>query len=279
MPEKDQKIVNEQISRDVKEKGFIAWLKDGRLTVHPDVLAQVLNPALAKSYMMSQSGASGVVQGQSNVSPHTLDQQGHGVQPPERIPGYGCEDWNVQQQQTYFHYAIPASAKQDSVTGKLVLKSKIRNGTISFEERDLKFLSPEFQGVSYEMQRELMKQYRYTDEVEVKIMFIPENNMLWVFYGDCGVEMANNELLLLKTRIINGKISFSGIDVEFCYPNWTVPGYITESLKSKACNGTLFIISDEKGNLRTVVQLGTKEKLIGLKDKAVTAICAPLSQK
>ena len=103
--------------------------------------------------------------------------------------------------------------------------------------------------------------------------------MLCVFYGDCGVEMANNELLLLKTRVINGKISFSGIDVEFCYPNWTVPGYITESLKNKACNGTLFIISDEKGNLRTVVQLGTKKKLIGLKDKAVTAICAQLSQK
>ena len=279
MPVEDEKKVLEEINRSVEKKGFIAWLKEGRLSVHRDVLAQFLTPPLAKSYMMSRSGALGVVRGQSNVSPHPLDQQGHEVQPPERIRGHGCEDWNVQQQQTYFHYEIPASAKQDSVTGKLVLKSKIRYGNISFEGRDIKFLSPEFQGVPYEMQRELMKQYRYTDEVEVKIMFVPENNMLWVFYGDHGVEMANNDLLLLKTRVINGQISFYGSDVEFCCPNWTVPGYIAESLKKKACNGTLFIISGEKGNLRTVVKRRTKEELIGLKDKAVTAIFAPLSYK
>lgn len=277
MPVTDEKKVLEEINRNVGKKGFIAWLKEGRLTVHPDVLAQFLDPALAMSYMMSRSGASGVVQGQSNVSPHTLDQQGHGVQPPERIPGHGCEDWNVQQQQTYFHHAIPASAKQDSVTAKLVLKSKIRYGNISFHERDIEFLSPEFQRVPYEMQRDFMNQYRYTGEVEVKIMLVPETNMLWVFHGDYGVEMANNDLLLLKSRVINGEISSCGSDVEVCYPNWTVPGYITESLKKKACNGTLFIISDEKGNLRTVVQRGTKEKLIGLKDKAITAICAPFS--
>ena len=279
MPVKDEKKVLEEINHNVGKKGFIAWLKEGRLTVHPDVLAQFLDPSLDKSYMMSRSGASGAVRGQSNVSPHPLDQQGHGVQPPERIGGHGCEDWNVQQQQTYFHYEIPASVKQDSVTGKLVLKSKIRYGNISFEERDIKFLSREFQGVPYEMQRDFMKQYRYTEQVEVKIMFVPKNNLLWVFYGDQGVEMANNDLLLLKTRVINGQISFCGSDVEFCYPNWTVPEYITDSLKKKACNGTLFVISDEKGNLRTVVQRGTKEKLIGWKDKAVTAICAPLSYK
>ena len=281
MPVKDETKVLEEINRNVEEKGFIVWLKEERLTVQPDVLAQFLDPALAKSYMMSRSGASGVVWGQSNVSPHSPDQQGHGLQPPERIRGHGCEDWNVQQQQSYFHYAIPASAKQDSVTGKLVFKSKIRYGNISLEKRDLKFLSPdhEFQGILCEMQRDFRKQYRYTDEVEVKIMFVPANDMHLVFYGDHGVEMANNDLLLLKTRVINGKISFCDSDVEFCFPNWTVPGYITESLKKKACNGTIIIISDEKGNLRTFVKRGTKEELIGLKDKAVTAICAPLSYK
>lgn len=279
MPAKDERIIHEEIKRNVKEKGFIAWLIDGKLAVHTDVLAQFLNPALAMSYTIPQSSASRVVQGQPNVSPHTLEQKRHGVQPPETMTGYGCEDLNVQQQETCIHYSIPATSEQDSVTGKLVLKSKIRYGIISSEKRDVKFLSPEFQGVLREMQRNFMEQYRYTDEAEVKIMFIPKSNVFWVFKSDYGVEMGDNDLLLLKTRVFNGKISFCGSDVEFWYPNWTVPEYITESLKKKSCNGTLFIISDDKGNLRTVVQRGTKETLMGWKDKAVTAICAPLSNK
>ena len=277
MPKKDEEKVLEEINRHVKEKGFIAWLKDGRLSVHPDVLAQCLNPTLAESYMMSQSSASGVVQGESNVSPHTLDQQGHGVQPPERMPGYGCEDLNVQQQQTYFRYTIPASAIQDSVTGKLVLKSKIRYGYISFAKKDVKFLSPEFEEVLY--QQNFIEHFRNTAEVEVKIMFVPKNNIFWVLKSDWGVEMASNDLLLLKTRVINGKISFCGSDVEVCYPNWKVPEHITKSFENKAYNGTLFIISDEQGNLRSVVQHGTMDEVIGWKDRAFTAFFASLPNK
>lgn len=272
MPEKDEEKVLEEIDRHVKEKGFTVWLKDGRLTVHPDVLVQVLDPTLAESYMMSQSSASGVVQGQSNVSPNTLDQQVHGVQPPERF-----EHLNVQQQQTYFHYATPASAAQDSVTGKLVLKSKIRNGYISFQKKDVKFLRPEFEGVLY--QNNFIEHFRNMPEVEVKIMFVPKNDIFWALKSDFGVEMASNDLLLLKTRVINGKISFCGSDVEVLYPYWKVPGYITESLENKACNGTLFVISDEKGNLRSVVQHGTMDKVIGWKDRAVTAFFASFPNK
>lgn len=43
---KDEDIIHQPIYRTVKgkDKGFIAWLKNGRLTVDPDVLAQLLNP-------------------------------------------------------------------------------------------------------------------------------------------------------------------------------------------------------------------------------------------
>lgn len=71
-----------------------------------------------------------------------------------------------------------------------------------------------------------------------------------VYVGDQGIEMADNDLLLLKTRVknINGMASFHEDDIEVRYPpDWQVPVYILEDLRRKAFNGKLFIISDEKG--------------------------------
>ena len=46
---KAEELVYQNLYGTVKEneKGFIAWVKDGRLSVDTDVLAQLLNPALA----------------------------------------------------------------------------------------------------------------------------------------------------------------------------------------------------------------------------------------
>ena len=47
--EKAEELVYQNLYGTVKEneKGFIAWVKDGRLSVDTDILAQLLNPALA----------------------------------------------------------------------------------------------------------------------------------------------------------------------------------------------------------------------------------------
>jgi len=76
-------------------------------------------------------------------------------------------------------------------------------------------------------------------------------------YG--GLQLDVNETLMLKTRIRYGKISFEPENVEFTYPGWTIPQYLEESLKREqfATNdGELFVISDEKGNLRSTVRIG-----------------------
>ena len=69
MSENDEEMVYQSICRAVKEneKGFIAWLKDGRLTVDTDVIAQFLNPASAMPYMMLPNSQRGEVQVQTNV--------------------------------------------------------------------------------------------------------------------------------------------------------------------------------------------------------------------
>lgn len=69
MSEYDEEMVYQSICRAVKEngKGLIARLKDGRLTVDADVVAQFLNPASARPYMMLPNSQRGEVQVQTNV--------------------------------------------------------------------------------------------------------------------------------------------------------------------------------------------------------------------
>ena len=67
-----------------------------------------------------------------------------------------------------------------------------------------------------------------------------------------------NDSLMLKTRIRYGKVSFKREDVEFTYPGWVIPQHLVESLERKQFathNGELFVISDEKGNLKSTVRI------------------------
>ena len=75
-----------------------------------------------------------------------------------------------------------------------------------------------------------------------------------------GIEIADNETLLLKTRICYGQISFQESDVHFRHGNWQLPQYIVESLKGEhraTPSGLLYIISDNRENLRCAVKVGT----------------------
>ena len=70
-------------------------------------------------------------------------------------------------------------------------------------------------------------------------------------YG--GLQLDDNETLMLKTRIRYGKISFEPKDVEFTYPGWMIPQHL-EREQFATHDGELFVISDEKGNLRCTVR-------------------------
>jgi len=59
-----------------------------------------------------------------------------------------------------------------------------------------------------------------------------------------GIQIADNETLLLKTRIREGLVSFQESDVQFRYGNWQIPQYIVESLKNEyrsTLSGELYI--------------------------------------
>ena len=280
LPEKDEEIIYQTINRAVVEKGkvLIAWLKNRRLTVDADVLAQFLNPALAMSFAMTPSA-----QGYSNVLLHSFDQRRRLEQPPDRKPGYAWGIENLQQQRV----SLPATTrtcntKQGSVTGKLVLKSKLRYGKISFESADLKFLSGEFCGIPEDIVQHLLQGYQHIHERQVKIMLVPSHNQHLCYVGDEEIEMADNDLLLLQTRVKNGVVSFHNDEIEARYPaDWQVPVYILEELKTNASNGKLFIISDEKGNLKcTVKRTESKfiDALFGVRDMVLAVAFSTLKK-
>ena len=268
LPKNDEEIIFQTINRAVmeKNKGFVAWLKNGRLTVGTDVLVQLLNPAQVMSFGMPPSAL-----GQTNIPLHSFCRRRHLEQPPERKPGYGWENKKLQQQRESFPVTIPTdNTKQNCLIGKLVLESKVRYGRISFEPADLKFLSEEFQEIPEDIIQHLLQTNRRVQERSVKIMLVPSHNRHIVYIGDQGIDMADNDLLLLKTRICNGMVSLHEDDIEVRYPvDWEVPTYILEDLKKKGSNGRLFIISNEKGNLRCHIKLENMGRVAGAKNKAL----------
>ena len=280
LPEEDEEIICQTINHAVMEKGkvFVAWLKNGILAVDADVLAQFLNPALAMSFAMPPSA-----QGHTNDPLHSFDQRRRFEQPPDRKPGYACGIENLQPQRV----SLPATTrtyntKQGSVTGKLVLKSKLRYRNISVESADLKFLSEEFFEIPEDIVQHLLKTYQHIHERQVKIMLVPSHNQHLCYVGDEEIEMAANDLLLLQTRVKNGVVSFHEDDIEARYPvDWQVPGYIIEELKTKASNGKLFIVSDEKGNLKCTVKRTEskfKDALAGVRDMVLAVAFSTLKK-
>lgn len=265
LPEKGEEIIHKTIHRTFEEtgKGFIAGLENGRLTIDPDVLAQFLNPALARSLEMPPSSPGGVAQGQSNVPLHYSDRRRHLEQLTERNPGYGWENENLHQQRVFFPDATPAyNTEQNRLIGKLVLKGKLRYGNILLNQADIR----QFREIPEDIVQLLRQTNKHIAESEFKIMFVPNHNLHVLYVGDQEIEMADNDLLLLKTRVKNGVVSFREDDIEVrCPADWRVPEVIVEDLKRTASNGKLFIISDEKGNLRCTVNSALKDRVVGLK--------------
>ena len=259
LPEKDAQIIHQEISLALEEKGFVAWLKKGSLTVPTDDLAQVFKTALTMAYMMQQNS----VQRQTNVPSSSVDQRSHLFQSSERQLGYGLGNANMNKQQEFFSPVTP-SYDEHQLTGELWLKGKLRYGVIS----DVTFLNPKFKGLSEDTCRKLLERFQHVHEIEVRIVLVPKDKSFVFYFGDQGIEMADNDLLVLSTRVRKGLVSFDEDDLWFRYPNWRVPDKIHDDLKSKGSNGKLFLIFNEHGILRCKVKSGTMDRAISIKDKA-----------
>ena len=157
-----------------------------------------------------------------------------------------------------------------------MLKSQLRNGKISFLPGDLEISFPGFQ-VPDDITQRLLHEYGDTIQAGVKIVR-DSNGELRVTVEPTSkhssreeVQIADYETLLLATCIRYGKVSFEKGDLQYIHPDWKIPEYITTSLAREyetLLKGYLYVISDEKGEIKFKVEFGRGKKAVNDTTKA-----------
>lgn len=64
------------------------------------------------------------------------------------VPPSDMEDENIKQPLAHFKAVTPTYTKQRPLVGKVLLKSKLRHGRVSYASTDVEFLSPDFLGLA-----------------------------------------------------------------------------------------------------------------------------------
>ena len=155
----------------------------------------------------------------------------------------------------------------------ILLRSLLRYGKISYELEDLQVWTPGF--IVPEYITKSLLQHQGANPVTGVTIMADKNGELKCSVNPKlieisqsryeGIQIGADETLMLKTRIRNGLVSFEESDVHFWNGNWEIPQYIRERLeaeyRSTPC-GDLFIISDEKQTLRSIVKIGKVNKMI-----------------
>jgi len=150
----------------------------------------------------------------------------------------------------------------------VLLRSLLLNGIISYKPEHLQLRDPAFT-VPDHIYQNLIQQYHDTPVTGVTIVQGTDGTLRWpvdpklieISRSRCkGVQIANNETLMLKTSILYGQVSFRESDVHFRHGTWQIPQFIVELLREEywaTPSGLLYIISDDRGNLRQGVKVET----------------------
>ena len=265
MPPKDEEIVSRTIEDAItrRGKGFIAWLKNGRLSLDSEVLVQCLMTTSPTPQPNPQANTLRASQEQNRDAPGSAAESSSTYSgqsqsgPLQRNPS----DLGHMQQSTELD---PTTIRPISITR---LRSILRYGRISYRLEDLQIRDPEFI-VPELINQSLFQAHQYTPEIGVRIVQDIDGKLGWSVDAKLievsrsryeGIKIAANETLMLKTRIREGRVSFQDDDIHFRYGNFQVPQEITDKLKEEhgatPC-AELYIISDEKQYLRSIVKIG-----------------------
>lgn len=272
LPKQDKIYISQAIDYMVKEsnKVFTMWLNKGRLELDPDVFAKILISGSSTHRMKPQNNCSESFREQADASRCASNSV---LCQTDQDPSGGYykawASWGREFQQRFQQpHADTATAPKQytehspTCRERVLLKSKLRNGKISYLPNDLEAHCPGFQVPSYIDEILLQKYGKISAGVPVKIVAEPNTGALrWIVTPEStsiAKGMAVNETLVLETRIRYGYMSFDKSDLGFIYPGWKAPEYLTERLHRDywaTPNAKLFVISDEKGELRFLVDV------------------------
>ena len=189
------------------------------------------------------------------------------------------QDWGHMQQVPTTIQPLMNPYPATLATGEpVLLRSILRYGRISFELRDLQLWDPAFIVPDF-INTDLFQLYEHIPEIGVRIVQGNDGQFQWLVDPKLievsksryeGIRVAANETLVLKTRICEGQVSFQENDVDFRYGLFRIPQEVINKLKEEhwatPC-GVLYIISDEKGNLRIMVKIGKLDRFLSFVKK------------
>ena len=141
----------------------------------------------------------------------------------------------------------------------VVLRSIARYGKISHQLGDLQVWDPEFI-IPEDIQERLITKHRHTHDIGVRIIRNSDGTLechdyqdFTKFFLNDDIELAKDELLLIKTRIRHGKVSFNDVDVQFKFGNVHIPQDIIYGFTGKD-SAYVYIISGTAKKFRLIVK-------------------------
>ena len=278
-------------------KGFVVWMRDNRIAVEPDVLLQMLlcqtssivntQPQCSYSSGFSRPTLDNTGQAANNFPTYRQTVQKHQgghttSHPPSQETAYAPlrYDPNVFQSQQ----AVPIQSTAGWVPPKgesVVLKAVLFNGSISSRHVEISY--PGFKLPDY-IKNSLYQEHFNTPEAVVTIISDQNGKLRWsvnvpkskikttVMYqenlrsaikNEKSIPLADNETVMLVTRVRYGEISLEKGDLRHFYQGWRIPDHLVHSLKRECFSipdGELYVFSDETGKLRHKVRIGRTDK-------------------
>ena len=152
-----------------------------------------------------------------------------------------------------------------------MLRSRLKFGRLT---NDVEIHYPGFNVPPY-LARGMYETYHNTSEIVVEVRSDGRGGYAWFPYTKKSlVQLGQNEIVVLKTRLCFGVISQEKGKLEFIYPGWITPRYLIEDLMKKyqLCpDQELYIISNEKAELRLLVfkegRLEVLKRSFGIENK------------
>ena len=248
--------------KSYEEKVSIVELNKGKLSVNIDDLIKILRQLFEPNTQMNRPRGSQ----EPDIRANSLTVHTHQFGERTNLP---AEETIVEKGPPN----IPQLPSQSSVVypSILVLRGIFRRGKLSDELGDIHIRNLGIKIPDWIFE-DLSKKFSYTPEIGVRIIRHHNGSFQWTtdknlrrFSLKKEVQLFQDEILVLKTRVRNGEISFDENDVQFLRGDIYLPRHIIARLKTEFRGnpyGDLYVILDGFGQFRSVVKSGVMDRTV-----------------
>ena len=247
--------------KSYEEKVSIVELNKGKLSVNIDDLIKILRQLFEPNTQMNRPRGSQ----EPDIRANSLTVHTHQFGERTNLP---AEETIVEMGPPN----IPQLPSQSSVdyTPIVVLRGIFHRGKLSNELGDIHIRNLEIKIPDFIFDA-IFKMFSYTPEIGVRIIKHHDGSFQWTtvknlrrFSLKKEIQLFQDEVLVLKTRVRNGEVSFKENDVQFLRGDIDIPPHIIARLKTESREnpyGDLYVILDSVGQFRSVIKSGVMDRM------------------